>query len=99
MIFPGVGRESSCSSPEPTGAPLGDRRGFFVPGWRAAARMANLAKGGDSGIHKSNPSIYGLPISQSKAQDLLKVGESSLTRAKKIQRVGSPELVAHHGTA
>ncbi len=64
----------------------------------AAARMANLAHGGDRKGEGIKPYIYGLKVSQSKAQDLLKVGESSLTRAKKIQRVGSPELVAHHGT-
>lgn len=58
-----------------------------------AAKMANLSKGGPSGFH-TDPSIDGSPLSQSKAQELLNVGESTITRAKKIQRLGAPELVA-----
>jgi hypothetical protein len=54
-----------------------------------AAKMANLSKGANQ-----HPSIDGPSVSQAKAQELLNVGESTVTRAKKIQREGSPELNA-----
>jgi ParB-like chromosome segregation protein Spo0J len=52
-----------------------------------AASVANLENG------KRPPSIDGGSITQSKAQEMLNVGESSVSRAKKIQRLGSPELI------
>jgi hypothetical protein len=37
-------------------------------------------------------------VSKQSACEILNVGVSTLDRARKIQRIGSPELVAHHGT-
>jgi len=61
-----------------------------------AARLADLKRGGDSGVHKTNAPIGALP-SEGKTRDeaaaQMKIGRSSLDRAKKIQRDGIPELV------
>lgn len=57
-----------------------------------AARLANLQHGGQGGT--INPSIDGLKITQHQAQDLMNVGESTVTRAKKIIRQGTEELQA-----
>ncbi len=38
-------------------------------------------------------------IAKQSACESLNVGVSTLDRARKIQRIGSPDLVAHHGTA
>lgn len=57
-----------------------------------AAKLSNLSHGGQGGT--LNPSIDGLKVSQSKAQEMLNVGESTVSRAKKIQREGVPELIA-----
>lgn len=55
-----------------------------------AARLANLSEGNPL----LTPSIDGVAVSQASAGEMLNVGESTVTRAKKIQRLGSPELVA-----
>jgi hypothetical protein len=54
-----------------------------------AARLANLPRGNPSG---TNESIDSLP-SRKEAGELLSVGEATVTRAKKIQRLGAPELI------
>lgn len=53
-----------------------------------AAKLANLNNG------QRPPYIDGGAVTQSKAQEMLNVGEATVTRAKKIQRIGSPELNA-----
>ena len=53
-----------------------------------AAKMANLNNG------ERPPYIDGGAVTQASAKEMLKVGESTVTRAKKIQRFGSPELNA-----
>lgn len=54
-----------------------------------AARLKNMPRGGNQ-----HPSIDGCSkVTQREAQELLNVGESSVTRAAKIQRQGVPELI------
>ena len=53
-----------------------------------AAKMANLNNG------ERPPYIDGGAVTQASAKEMLSVGESTVTRAKKIQRFGSPELNA-----
>lgn len=59
------------------------------------AKWAKLKRGGESGIHKTNPPIGGL-VSETKTRDeaasLLNVGVSSIDRAKKVIKNAIPEV-------
>lgn len=58
------------------------------------ARMANLKKGGDAGIHKTNPPMGGLvpAVSIKRAAELSGSSRKSVERAKQIVTNGIPEL-------
>ena len=59
----------------------------------AAALVANMKQGGD----RAKPSIDGFKsasLAMREAGEMLNVGESTVTRAKKIRKLGAPELVA-----
>lgn len=58
-----------------------------------AAALANMKQGGD----RAKPSIDGFQsasVAMREAGEMLNVGESTVTRAKKIRKLGAPELVA-----
>jgi hypothetical protein len=63
-----------------------------------AAKMANLKVGNPEFGQSPIPSIDGIApsvgVAMREAADMLNVGEATAQRSKKIQRIGSPELIA-----
>lgn len=57
------------------------------------AKLANLQKGGESGVHKTNSTIVLLPpVTQKQASEMLNVGVGSIKQSKQVMRTGIPEL-------
>jgi hypothetical protein len=77
-------------------ASLNDHRRHDSDNERAmvGARMANLVRGGDGGIHKSNKPMGGLApaITQERAAELSGSSVKNIQRAKPIVQSGIPEL-------
>lgn len=74
-----------------------DRR-HFTPSQLGmmASKLANLRKGGDKGVHKSNPPIGGLvqkPITQKEAADTIGATERSTQRAAAVRENAKPAVV------
>lgn len=57
------------------------------------AKLANLQKGGEAGVHKTNSAIALLPpVTQAQAAEMLNIGVDSIKRSKQVLKDGIPEL-------